>query len=53
MNIEKFTYKEYIKYKSIFEKLWKIIDENNSFELVKYLKAGEVHSHVFIPKNCN
>lgn len=31
----------------------KIIDENNSFELVKYLKAGEVHSHVFIPKNCN
>ena len=30
INIEKFTYKEYIKYKPIFEKLWKIIDENNS-----------------------
>ena len=28
--IEKFTYKEYIKYKPIFEKNWKIIDENNN-----------------------
>lgn len=31
----------------------KIIDSNNNFELFKYLKAGEVHSHIFIPKNTN
>lgn len=29
----------------------KINDTNNNFELLKYLKAGEVHSHIFIPKN--
>lgn len=28
----------------------KITDSNNNFELLKYLKAGEVHSHIFISK---